>query len=186
LFKEDFMGKLELILAADGEYAKRLSEYMRDLPGSRWRVTACTTPETLRNYLKGGYPADLVLVQPEFVKNAETAGPGSKLAVLVRRKGEGGGRPELLQYRPLPELLAGLESILSGLGRHRAADGSEAFVAAVYDPAGGQGKTVLSLELVRKAAEQGMRVECSYARIGRNPWIGRHSRLSGLGALLSL
>ncbi|MGU3473448.1 hypothetical protein ACLBWT_20150 [Paenibacillus sp. D51F] len=153
------MGKLDLILAADGEYARRLSEFMRDMPGGgRWRVTACTTPDSLRGYLKGGYPVDLVLVEPGFVSEAEKACPASKLAVLVRRQGEGGGHPELLQFRPLPELIASMEAMHAGTDALSASADGRAFVAAVYDPAGGQGKTVLSVELARQAAEQGKRV----------------------------
>lgn len=152
------MGKLDLILAADGEYARRLSEYMRDMPGGRWRVTACTTPDSLRGYLKGGYPVDLVLVEPAFIHEAEKACPVSRLAVLVRRRGEGGGHPELLQFRPLPELIASMEAVHAGTDALRTSADGRAFVAAVYDPAGGQGKTVLSIELARQAAAQGQRV----------------------------
>ncbi|ASS68853.1 MULTISPECIES: hypothetical protein [unclassified Paenibacillus] len=153
------MKKLDLILAADGEYARRLCEYMRDMPGGgRWRVTTCTTPDSLRGYLKGGYPVDLVLVEPAFVSEAEKACPASRLAVLVRRRGEGGGYPELLQFRPLPELMASMEAMHAGRDALGASADGRAFVAAVYDPAGGQGKTLLSAELARQAAAQGKRV----------------------------
>ncbi|AJY73778.1 hypothetical protein [Paenibacillus beijingensis] len=63
------MRKLDLILAVkEAEYARRLADYVRDHAlGESWRVTAFTNPQALRQYFKGGYPADLVAAGPEML-----------------------------------------------------------------------------------------------------------------------
>ncbi|QJC51258.1 hypothetical protein HGI30_06665 [Paenibacillus albicereus] len=154
------MARLEIVVAAaESEYMRRLAAGVRDSPfGSRWRLTACTTGDSLRQYLKGGYAVHLVLAQPSLLEQAGELPAGIPAAAFVRRRGEGGGLPELLQYQPVPELLAGIEALLAGSGDKRLRAGGEgAAVVAVCDPVGGAGKSTCSLWLARLAGERGLR-----------------------------
>ncbi|MGN7456496.1 hypothetical protein ACTHPH_16925 [Paenibacillus pasadenensis] len=155
------MARLELVVAAaESEYMRRLAAGVRESPfGSRWRMTACTTGDSLRHYLKGGYAVHLVLAQPSLLEQAGELPAGIPAAAFVRRRGEGGGLPELLQYQPMPELLAAIEALHAGRGavRLQGGGGGRASVIAVCDPAGGAGKTTCSLWLARLAGERGHR-----------------------------
>ncbi|MCM3749690.1 hypothetical protein M3223_20260 [Paenibacillus pasadenensis] len=154
------MSRLDLIVAAaESEYVRRLSEFARNSSfGKRWRITSCTSGDSLRHYLKGGYPVHVLLAQPALLKEAGELPEHLVIAALVRRKGEGGGFSELLQYQPLPELLSGIEAVQAGGTREGLdLDGSSA-VVSICSAVGGVGKTICSLWLARLAAERGMRV----------------------------
>ncbi|OXM17300.1 ParA family protein [Paenibacillus herberti] len=153
------MARLELVVAAkEGEYVRRLSEYVRESPfGQRWRITSCTSGDSLRQYLKGGYPVHLLLVQPVLLMEAGALPCDMTAIALVRRKGEGDGLPELLQYQPLPELLACIEALHAGKPDRLRLHDSGTAILAVYDPVGGAGKTTCSLWLARLAGERGKR-----------------------------
>jgi Mrp family chromosome partitioning ATPase len=150
------------VAAREAEYVRRLAEYVRLSPyGRDWRVTGFTTEEALEQYLKAGYPADLLLVAPEFAEAAAGLRPGVPVALLVRRSGEAGpgaGLPEVPQFQPMPGLIRQLAAIRAEHGMPRAADsgaGSGPLVVSVYSPSGGSGVTTTALCMAHLAARSG-------------------------------
>ncbi|GGG04870.1 hypothetical protein [Paenibacillus abyssi] len=152
-----------VIAAKEQEYVKRLAEYIRESPAtSSWQVTAFTHPPALKQYLRSGYPADLLALQPNFLEEAKEVMPAKAVAAaLVRHLGEADDYEQLLQYQPLPQLLKQLNEIYT-----KASGGSPLAgvkegttpVAAIYSAIGGIGKTTLALNLAKQAAEGGKRV----------------------------
>jgi len=145
-----------IIAAREQDYIQRLSSYMRDVEfGTIWQVTAFTHPPALKQYLKNGYPADLVLAQPVFLEEAgELLPPSAVVAELVRQR-VGEGRQQLLQFQPLPELLRQLTQLhreAAGGVTLSAAPSGGPHIVAVYSAAAGIGKTTLALHLARAAA----------------------------------
>ncbi|OUM94597.1 MAG: hypothetical protein A9Z00_10460 [Thermobacillus sp. ZCTH02-B1] len=148
------------VAAREADYVRRLADYVRSSPyGRDWRVTGFSTEEALRQYLKAGYPADLLLVAPEFAEAASGLRPGVPIALLVRRTGEAGpesGLPEVLQFQPVPNLIRQLETLRAGHGLPRAPAGETGpLVAAVYSPSGGSGVTTTALCMAHLAAKSG-------------------------------
>jgi len=150
------------VAAREAEYVRRLAEYIRQSPyGREWRVTGFSTKDALRQYLKAGYPADLLLVAPEFADAAAGLRPGLPAALLVRRSGEAGtdaGLPEVPQYQPMPNLIRQLAAIRTGHGAPRAAEGGGGqgpLVVSVYSPSGGCGVTTTALCMAHLAARSG-------------------------------
>ena len=150
------------VAAREADYVRRLADYVRSSPyGREWRVTGFSTEDALRQYLKAGYPADLLLVAPEFAEAAMGLRPGVPAALLVGRAGGAGaeaGLPEVQQFQPVPNLIRQLEAIRAGHGLPRAASsgsGSGPLVAAVYSPSGGSGVTTTALCMAHLAARSG-------------------------------
>jgi len=171
---------LQLAVAArEADYIRRLADYVRDSPfGAEWRLTGFTSAASLRQFLKGGYRIDLLVMQPEFRQATEGladgvptvllagAGPVQPDAGTVTGAMPGGGAgavaamPAVRQFQPLPSLMKELEEI------HRAAAGAmpafgavtgETCVAAVCSALGGIGKTTLAVQLASLAAAARMR-----------------------------
>lgn len=151
------------VAAREAEYVRRLADYVRRTPyGREWRVTGFTTEDALRQYLEAGYPADLLLVAPEFADAA--AGlrpPDAPIALLVGRDGDAGrdaGLPVVPQYQPMPNLIRQLAAIRAERGLPRASAGGEGrgpVIAAVYSPSGGCGTTTTALCMAHLAARSG-------------------------------
>lgn len=156
------MSKLELIVAVkEADYARRLADYIRDHAfGESWRLTVFTNPQALRQYLKGGYPADLVAAQAEMLAEAGDCRPEAPVARLV--PGPARAEGEVAQYQPLPSLLMSLQAVYASGGGIPADSGGSrrggAAVTAIFDAAGGLGKTTLALHLARQAGLRGDRV----------------------------
>jgi len=151
------------VAAREAEYVRRLADYVRQSPyGREWRVTGFSTEDALHQYLKAGYPADLLLVAPEFADAAAGLRPGAPLALLVRRSGEAGvdsSLPEVMQYQPMPNLIRQLAAIRAEHGLPRSPDGGAGrgpLVAAVYSPSGGGGVTTTALCMAHLAARSGV------------------------------
>ncbi|REK57414.1 MAG: hypothetical protein C6W55_05515 [Thermobacillus sp.] len=151
------------VAAREAEYVSRLADYVRQSPyGREWRVTGFTTEDALHQYVKAGYPADLLLVAPEFAEAAGGLRPGVPIALLVKRSGEAGadaGLPEVMQYQPMPNLLRQLAAIRAEHGVPRSTDagnGRGTLVAAVYSPSGGSGVTSTALCMAHLAARSGV------------------------------
>jgi Mrp family chromosome partitioning ATPase len=150
------------VATREADYVRRLADYVRLSPyGRDWRVTGFSTEDALRQYLKAGYPADLLLVAPEFAETASGFRPGVPIALLVGRGGEPGtdsGLPTVSQFQPVPNLIRKLEAIRAGHGLPRASAGgagSGPLVAAVYSPSGGSGVTTTALCMAQLAAKSG-------------------------------
>jgi hypothetical protein len=148
------------VAAREAEYVRRLADYVRQTPyGREWRVTGFTTEAALRQYLKAGYPADLLLVAPEFADAAAGLRPDAQIALLIGRGGEAGresGLPEVPQYQPMPNLIRQLAAIRAERGLPRASaggGGSGPVIAAVYSPSGGCGTTTTALCMAHLAAK---------------------------------
>ena len=150
------------VAAREADYVRRLADYVRLSPyGREWRVTGFTTEDALRQYLKAGYPADLLLVAPAFADTAAGLRPDTPLALLVRRTGESGpdgGLPEVPQYQPMPNLVRQLAAIRAEHGLPRASAGGAGrgpIVAAVYSPSGGCGVTTTALCMAHLVGRSG-------------------------------
>jgi Flp pilus assembly protein, ATPase CpaE len=151
------------VAAREADYVRRLADYVRHSPyGREWRVTGFSTEDALRQYLKAGYPADLLLVAPEFADAAAGLRPGLPTALLVRRSGAAGadaGLPEVPQYQPMPGLIRQLAAIRAEHGLPRSPDGGNGggpLIAAVYSPSGGSGVTSTALCMAHLAASSGV------------------------------
>ncbi|WP_028560641.1 hypothetical protein [Paenibacillus pinihumi] len=156
------MGKLSLIVAAkEPEYVRRLAEYIREAPaGAEWQMTACTQPQALRQYVRGGYPADLLLLQPEFEAHVrdvvQEALPVVHLVPFITDS----GKPQIVQFQSLPRLIQQLNMQLSHIRgfRHKAGQPESAIMLSLFSSMGGMGKTTLALNIAREASEAGKRV----------------------------
>lgn len=155
------------VAVREQDYIRRLDDYVRSSPlGQEWRVTGFSSAASLKQYLKGGYPVDLLLVQPWLAAEAEAHGAGIPKALLVRRAGEACGAAEgwteVLQFQAVPRLLRQLTAVRAEGGgtvvKLRASGAGLTAVMAVYSPAGGIGKSTAALNLVHQAALQGMNV----------------------------
>lgn len=149
-----------VIAAKEQEYVRRLAEYMRDAPAaSGWQVTACTKPQSLRQYIKSGYPADLLLIQPEFREEiADVAERDIPIILLVPYAMEA-SHPCIVQYQALPKLVQQLNRQFGRVGSEAARRGSlSALVVSIFSTMGGMGKTTLAINIAREAANQGKRV----------------------------
>ncbi|HUC91578.1 MAG TPA: hypothetical protein VMS09_06030 [Paenibacillus sp.] len=155
------------VAVREREYIRRLADYIRSSPfGQEWRVTGFSSAASLKQYLKGGYPVDLLLVQPWLAAEAEAHGAGIPKALLVRRAGEAAGAAEgwteVLQFQAVPRLLRQLTAVRAEGGgtvvRLRTSGAGRTAVIAVYSPVGGIGKTTAALNLVHQAALQGKNV----------------------------
>lgn len=152
------------VAAREAEYVRRLADYVRQSHyGREWRVTGFSTVGALGQYLKSGYPADLLLAAPEFAAEAEAYRDRVPMALLVKRSGEAGGGdglPEVLQYQPMPKLMRTLAAIRAESRMHQPAgsggrDGNLPFIATVYSPSGGSGVSTTALCLAQLSARSG-------------------------------
>ncbi|MBD2844329.1 hypothetical protein IDH44_03935 [Paenibacillus sp. IB182496] len=155
-----------IIAAKEQEYVRRVADYIRDSPHARsWRLTAFTHPPALRQYLRSGYPADMLVLQPEFAEDARDALPEHvPLAILAQgppRNGAAQEGPAIAQYQPLPALLREIDAVFAGASGRSAAPAAGSggtVVVAVHAATGRAGRTTLALNLVREAGESGRRV----------------------------
>lgn len=170
------MTVLQLVIGVseqETEYIRRLADYIRTSPyGKQWQVTGISSALSLRQYVKGGYPIDLLLIQPWLLEEAQLIAQEIPIALLVHSQagskvyeGEGDKEPKLeriMQYQPIPRLLSEAATIVSGCGKSlsRASDGRSLGIAAaaIYSPYGGIGKTALAAHMVKALAEQGLQV----------------------------
>lgn len=170
--------KRQLIVAVrEPEYIRRLSDYLRDSPfGRQWQLTAFTGDDTLRTFLQGGYPIDLLVVQPSFLREEEPS-PNLPAAALVKRKGECPRLREIEQYQPLPQLMQAISSAYAAIWGADLPAGTAggAAVIGICSASGGAGKTVLALHAARQAAATGKRVFYLNLELwnASGEWIGR-------------
>ncbi|MFD0961192.1 hypothetical protein [Paenibacillus chungangensis] len=159
------MRYLLAVVMQDGEYMKRLADYVRDSPYSEsWSVTAFTSADACRRYIDKGYDVHLVAAEPELLKELEHLIAAIPAVALVDKLGESGALRELLKYQSLPMLLKGLtewhsRSIGKPARSATAASGqaSGCGVITVSSSAGGVGKTALALHLAHAAGTRGLR-----------------------------
>ncbi len=167
------MNKLQLALAArDKEYVRRLAGYVRESPfGDRWQLTAFTSANSCKHYLKQGYGIDILVAEPELAEELRDCVPHAPVVVLADRLGPGGDR-ELLRYQPLPQFMGALEDFCRADSRasENAADRTAGFarpskvaetggstVLSIHSAAGGIGKTTVALHAAAGAAIAGLR-----------------------------
>lgn len=170
------MSKLQLAVAArDKEYVRRLAEYIRGSAyGDRWQLTAFTSANSCKHYLKQGYGIDILAAEPELAEELRDFASDTPIVVLTDRLGDAGeeGRRELLRLQSLPQFMGALEDMsLAGSGfppgkeeaaarlsrqRYASSDGG-ARIVAVHSAAGGIGKTAFALHASAAAALAGLR-----------------------------
>ncbi|MCQ6559129.1 AAA family ATPase [Paenibacillus mendelii] len=157
------MNRQQLIVAVkEAGYIERLADYIRQAPfGEQWQLTAFTNPNALRQFIRAGYPIDLLAVHPSLLEEIGDAVPAIPTALLVARIGQFQGRAEVLQFQPLPQLLNALAAVhaahtgtLAQADRNR----GRAKVAAVYAAVGGIGKTTLAIQLAQQLGGREERV----------------------------
>ncbi|MFF2481819.1 hypothetical protein [Paenibacillus sp. NPDC058071] len=172
--------RLQVAIAVkEQEYARRLADYVRNSPiGEQWQLTVFTHPDAFVQYLRSGYPVDLVAAQPSMLSAASDSLGKVPVAALVTARGQCPEYEEIRQYQPLPELLRSLSALYAGASggkAHRGAEGDGSSVIAVYSASGGVGKTTLSLQLMETAAAKGCRA--FYLNLER--WSAWHYKLDG-------
>lgn len=197
------MNKLQLaVVVRDKEYVKRLAAYIRESTyGNRWQLTAFTSVNSCKHYLKQGYGIDMLAAEPELAEELRDCASDALLVELTDRPGGGGegGRRELFRYQSLPLFMGALEDIsraessfardleestarLSRLNLASANGGAK--ILAVHSAAGGSGKTTLALHASAAAAVAGLRA--CYVNMERwsagSDWLDmRESAESGSG-----
>ncbi|MFD0671446.1 hypothetical protein [Cohnella sp. GCM10027633] len=152
------MGTRVVLAAADREYAAKLAEYAREQE-PEWDIAAYTYASALRMDLQdGGRRVDLLVGQPEMLREAGAAGcdRAGKVLALAESEGDahGEGWQSILQYQPLPLLMAAIRAAVSG---DAAAQVAGCRVVTVFSASGGTGKTTLALNMLRQAGERGLR-----------------------------
>jgi len=160
------MSRLQLIIAVrEPEYIARLADYIQTSPfGEQWQLTAFTQTSALRQFIRTGYPVQVIAAQPDLLAELGDGLPEHiAVAALVTRAGQTDGLREVLQYQPLPQLLHDLTAVYaasggSAIGGRDQATGHRAHVVAVYGAVGGIGKTTLSISLARQAGGREARV----------------------------
>ncbi|WP_274649189.1 AAA family ATPase [Paenibacillus humicola] len=156
------MSKQQFVIAVkEADYIERLGEYIRHSPfGEQWQMTAFTNRTAFRHFIRAGYPIHFIAAQSHMLEELEDRDLGVPTAALVMRTGECPGRPEILQYQPLPRLLQAVSAVCAAAGvrPEGGVSGGKAAVAAVYSASGGIGKTTLALHLSQLAGVRGMRV----------------------------
>ncbi len=144
---------LQLTIAArETDYIRRVADYMRESPyGRDWRMTGISSAAALKQYLIGGHPVDMLLIQPWLLQEADSHGTGIPKALLVRRPGEAQGLAnaeglmEVLQYQSLPRLFRQLSEVRGGWGgsimRLGRGQSNRTAIIGVYSASGGIGVT---------------------------------------------
>jgi Mrp family chromosome partitioning ATPase len=155
---------LQLTIAArETDYIRRLADYIRESPyGRDWRMTGISSAAALKQYLIGGHPVDMLLIQPWLLQEAESHGAGIPKALLVRRPGEARGLAnaeelkEVLQYQSMPRLFRQLSEVRGGWGgsimRLGRSQSNRVAIIGVYSASGGMGVTAASLHLAHLAS----------------------------------
>lgn len=149
------MAKTVILAMSEREYAGKLAQYLREEePG--WEISAFTHESALTRALQESWTVDLLIGQPAMLHNiAESCSAVGRIMALVEDKGTSGGQwPEIVQYQPLPGLLAGIRA---GLASPASAAASGCQVLTVFSASGGTGKTTVALNLIRQAGERGCR-----------------------------
>lgn len=165
--------KFVIILAdTDEQYVDRLTEFIKELYAPRIKVSSFTRIEELtRFWLTDGVKADAILINPDFLAELAYHDHGGKLIVLLsdgRPRENCGEYPSIYKFQSGDKLINQL--IATFLEHHpRAATPrpwlSRSRLIAVYSPAGGVGKTSLSVGLAAELAEMGnavlyLNIEC--------------------------
>lgn len=155
------------IAVKEREYTRRLAEYIRDSSfGERWQVSAFTHSNACKQYVKQGYAIDFIAAEPELLQELQPELAHIPAVTLVSRKGETGGRDELLQYQSMPLLMKGISERFDALRRSDSGSGhagirlksDAARLLTVHSASGGVGKTTLALHLAYAASSRGLRV----------------------------
>ncbi|UVI31417.1 AAA family ATPase [Paenibacillus spongiae] len=157
------MNRQQLIVAVrEAGYIERLADYIRQSPfGEQWQLTAFTNSNALRQFIRAGYPIDLLAIHPALLEETGDSAQGIPTALLVGRSGQYPERAEVLQFQPLPQLLNALEAVhaaSSGVIAHAARSCGRAKIAAVYAAVGGIGKTTLAIQLAQQLGGREARV----------------------------
>ncbi|MFD0717393.1 hypothetical protein [Paenibacillus sp. GCM10027626] len=162
------MHKLQLIVAVkEASYITRLADYIQSVAfGKQWQLTAFTQVSALRQFMKAGYPVDLLAAQPAILEELDNTVPAQLPIVALLAPGARTamerGWIEVQQFQPLPQLLHELAAAFTanadggGLAAYRSK--GKAQVIGVYSAAGGIGKSALALQLARQAGWMERRV----------------------------
>ncbi|TYP71797.1 hypothetical protein [Paenibacillus methanolicus] len=184
------MHKQQLVAAVrEADYLERLADYIRHSAfGERWQLTAFTNPQALRQYLKSGYPVDLLVAQTAFSSQIEESGVSCRTGLFVPL-GHACGEREIAQFQPLPALLQAFEALYSSgaPGGNGAVRGTkESAVITVCGAGSGIGKTTLALRLAQAMGARGG--SAFYLNLEQwnasESWLGREGRKDALSELL--
>ncbi|MDQ6420320.1 hypothetical protein RB620_12825 [Paenibacillus sp. LHD-117] len=165
------MSKLQLAVAArDKEYVRRLADYIRGSSfAERWQVTAFTSANSCKQYMKQGFGIDVIAAEKELAAELRDHAGSKPVVILVDRLSDSVEDRELLQYQSLPLFMGALEEMvrnsshmeLQAIGRQGHRNQAEglggAGVVAVHSAAGGVGKTTIALHLASAAGVIGLR-----------------------------
>ncbi|RJE91274.1 hypothetical protein D3P07_04250 [Paenibacillus sp. 1011MAR3C5] len=153
------------IVVKEKEYTRRIADYIRGSSfGERWQVSAFTHPNACKQFAKQGYAIDLIVAEPDLLRELQPELSHIPSITLVARLGETNGQPELLQYQALPLLLQGISDQFEAMGHKPMRgptsnpNGNGALVLTVHSASGGVGKTTLALHLTGAASARGLRM----------------------------
>lgn len=161
------MYKIRLVLADhDSKYVDKVAEYINSIYTSRIRVVSFTRADLLREFLSSGRDkVDILLAHPNFLidepdlyKNVYMIVTLSDGSIIYQGKG-----CSINKYQPGDQLVSQLlnfyaeknssvSDLIKGSARTK--------VVSVYSPAGGVGKTSLTLGLASKLGDFGNAVLC--------------------------
>lgn len=144
-----------VIAVPQREYTAKLADYLREEePG--WDIAAFTHDSALRRELQEGRTIDLLIGQPGLLREVTAfSSKVGKIIALVVEKGDSEGQwQEISQYQSLPAILSGLRG---GAGATMGSSHSDCQILTMFSASGGIGKTTIGINLIRQAAERGMR-----------------------------
>jgi cellulose biosynthesis protein BcsQ len=173
------MGTIQLIIALeDQEYAELLMNYIHNSEyADKVSVMMFTRFDSFNQVLEEGVPADLSLVQPEWMSGRRRPPQWRTMAYLTEQAMEGGEALVLSKYQPLSRLmenlLAGYYELAGTKPVRESACRAETKIISVYSASGGTGKTTVALNLAKQLSI--MRYRVFYLNL---------EGLSGLSALL--
>lgn len=149
------MAKRVILAMRQHEYVAKLAQYLREEEPS-WAISAYTHEEALRRELQSNRVFDVLIAEHAMLLELSAFSAGNaKTIALVEDTGPGRGEwLEILQYQPLPSLLAQIRSVLAG---SMSLSASGCRVLTVFSASGGLGKTTVALNLIRQAGERGFR-----------------------------
>lgn len=162
------MHKIRVILAdSDNDYVDKVSDFINWRYSTRIRITVFTKANLLENYLRSSSEkTDILLINPKFLSGDQSLYQNAGIVVQLSDGSLLEGNDEelmLFKYQPGEKLVNQLLNMYSGKNSAviKLFTGSnKTRVVSVYSPAGGVGKTSITLGLAACLGELGCNVFC--------------------------